>query len=311
MIKVRAYGKINLALEVKGEVNGYHEVNNIMVPISIFDEINMDKASKDNVYVLDGYYEDNIVEKALKLFKEKYFITECAEIEIIKRIPSEAGLAGGSSDAELFNIQAKDEELKEIAAKLGSDVPFFLDLLPAMCTGRGEIITPFEFEPFIFDLLLVKPDINLSTKKVYKKYVYENVSKADKLEKVKEALEKKDIELLKNNVFNDLEKTALDMNKDLKEFYDLLVKKGLKPHITGSGPTLFLINPSQEEINTVKELIIFSLTTLLLYFIITCKTFTKGGKHNEFIKKTWVVCLFRYYSFSTCFMCKGCWYTYK
>ena len=274
MIKVRAYGKINLALEVKGEVNGYHEVNNIMVPISIFDEITMDKASKDNVYVLDGYYEDNIVEKALKLFKEKYFITECVEIEIIKRIPSEAGLAGGSSDAaaaliglcELFNIQAKDEELKEIAAKLGSDVPFFLDLLPAMCTGRGEIITPFEFEPFIFDLLLVKPDINLSTKKVYKKYVYENVSKADKLEKVKEALEKKDIELLKNNVFNDLEKTALDMNKDLKEFYDLLVKKGLKPHITGSGPTLFLINPSQEEINTVKELIKEN------YFLAYCRT---------------------------------------
>ncbi len=125
MIKVRAYGKINLALEVKGVVNGYHEVNNIMVPISIFDEISLEKSKRDNVYVLDGYYEDNIVEKALKLFKEKYFITECAEIEIIKRIPSEAGLAGGSSDAaaaliglcELFNIQAKDEELHEIASK--------------------------------------------------------------------------------------------------------------------------------------------------------------------------------------------------
>ena len=263
MIKVRAYGKINLALEVKGEVNGYHEVNNIMVPISIFDEITMDKAPKDNVYVLDGYYEDNIVEKALKLFKEKYFINECAEIEIIKRIPSEAGLAGGSSDAaaaliglcELFNIQAKDEELKEIASKLGSDVAFFLDLLPAICTGRGEIITPFEFEPFDFNVLLVKPDITLSTKKVYKKYVFENVSKADKLEKVKEALEKKDIELLKANVFNDLEKTALDMNKDLKNFYDELVKKGLKPHVTGSGPTLYLINPTNEEIETVKGLV--------------------------------------------------------
>ena len=263
MIKVRAYGKINLALEVKGEVNGYHEVNNIMVPISIFDEITMDKAPKDNVYVLDGYYEDNIVEKALKLFKEKYFINECAEIEIIKRIPSEAGLAGGSSDAaaaliglcELFNIQATDEELKEIASKLGSDVAFFLDLLPAICTGRGEIITPFEFEPFDFNVLLVKPDITLSTKKVYKKYVFENVSKADKLEKVKEALEKKDIELLKANVFNDLEKTALDMNKDLKNFYDELVKKGLKPHVTGSGPTLYLINPTNEEIETVKGLV--------------------------------------------------------
>lgn len=274
MIKVRAYGKINLALEVKGELNGYHQVNNIMVPISIFDELNLEKSKKDNVYVLDGYYADNIVEKALKLFKEKYFITECAEIEIIKRIPSEAGLAGGSSDAaaaliglcELFNIQAKDEELKEMAAKLGSDVPFFLDLLPAMCTGRGEIITPFEFEQFNFDLLLVKPDITLSTKKVYKKYVYDNASKADKLENVKKALETKDIELLKNNVFNDLEKTALDMNKDLKEFYELLVKKGLKPHVTGSGPTMYIIDPTQEEISTVKELIKEN------YFLAYCRT---------------------------------------
>lgn len=274
MIKVRAYGKINLALEVKGELNGYHEVNNIMVPISVYDELTLEKSKYDHVYVLDGYYEDNIVEKALKLFKEKYYITEFAEIEIIKRIPSEAGLAGGSSDAaaaliglcELFNIQAKDEELHEIASKLGSDVPFFLDLLPAMCTGRGEIITPFEFEQFNFDLLLVKPDITLSTKKIYKKYVYENVSKADKIEKIKEALEKKDIELLKNNVFNDLEKTALDMNKDLKEFYDLLVKKGLKPHVTGSGPTMYIIEPSQEEINTVKELVKEN------YFLAYCRT---------------------------------------
>lgn len=262
MIKVRAYGKINLALEVKGELNGYHEVNNIMVPVSIYDELTLEKSKYDHVYVLDGYYEDNIVEKALKLFKEKYCITEFAEIEIIKRIPSEAGLAGGSSDAaaaliglcELFNIKATNEELKEIAAKLGSDVAFFLDLLPAMCTGRGEIITPFEFEPFDFNLLLVKPDISLSTKRVYKKYVYDKTSKADKLENVKQALEKKDIELLEKNVFNDLEKTALSMNKDLNEFYNSLVKKGLKPHITGSGPTMFIINPTKEEIETVKSL---------------------------------------------------------
>lgn len=263
MLKVRAYGKINLALEVKGEVNGYHEVNNIMVPISIYDELSMDKAPRDNVYVLDGYYEDNIVEKALKLFKEKYCITEGAEIEIIKRIPSEAGLAGGSSDAaaaliglcELFNIKATDEELKEIASQLGSDVSFFLDLLPAICTGRGEIITPFEFEQFDFNLLLVKPDITLSTKKVYKKYNYENISKADKLENVKKALENKDIELLENNVFNDLENTALSMNKDLDSFFNLLKKNGLKPHITGSGPTIYILNPTIDEINKVKALI--------------------------------------------------------
>lgn len=263
MIKVKAYGKINLALEVKGELNGYHEVNNIMVPISVYDEISLDKSKYDHVYVLDGYYEDNIVEKALKLFKEKYCINECAEIEIIKRIPSEAGLAGGSSDAaaaliglcELFNINATDEELKELASKLGSDVPFFLDLLPAICTGRGEIISPFDFEPFDFNLLLVKPDITLSTKKVYKKYVYEKISKADKLEKVKEALEKKDIDLLEANVFNDLEKTALEMNKELKEFYDSLVKKGLKPHVTGSGPTIYILSPTKEQIEIVKSLI--------------------------------------------------------
>ena len=66
MIKVRAYAKINLALEVMGVTNGYHAVNNIMVPISVFDELTFEKAKKDEVIMYGGYIKDNIVEKTLK-----------------------------------------------------------------------------------------------------------------------------------------------------------------------------------------------------------------------------------------------------
>ena len=108
MIKVRAYAKINLALEVMEEQNGYHAVNNIMIPISVFDELTFEKAKKDEVIVYGTYIRDNIVEKALKLFKDKYCIPNCVSIHVTKRIPMAAGLAGGSSDAAAAIIGLKE-----------------------------------------------------------------------------------------------------------------------------------------------------------------------------------------------------------
>lgn len=263
MIKVRAYAKVNLALEVMNVVNGYHAVNNVMIPISIFDELTFEKAKKDEVIVFGGYIKDNIVEKALKLFKEKYCIPNGVSINIAKRIPMAAGLAGGSSDAaacliglrELFAIAASDEELEELGASLGSDVPFFIKSKRALCTGRGEKVAPFDFEPYTFDLLIIKTQVGLSTKEVYKKYKYNNESKEGKINNIIDALKTGDIEKLSNNIFNDLEEVSLSLSKDLNELYQVLRKNGYKPFVSGSGPSMYILNPTSEDIKKIRQLL--------------------------------------------------------
>ncbi len=263
MIKVRAYAKINLALEVMGEENGYHAVNNIMVPISVFDELTFEKAKKDEVIVYGGYIKDNIVEKALKLFKDTYCIPNGVSIHVTKRIPMEAGLAGGSSDAaatilglkELFAIGATEEELEVLGAKLGSDVPFFIKSKAALCTGRGEKVAPFDFEAPTFDLLIIKTQVGLSTKRVYKKYEYKHESKYDKINNIIDALKIGDLDKLSNNIFNDLQDISLSMSKELNELYTTLKDNGYKPFVSGSGPSMFILNPSSEDIKKIRELL--------------------------------------------------------
>lgn len=263
MIKVRAYAKINLALEVMDEANGYHAVNNIMVPISVFDELTFEKAKKDEVIVYGGYIKDNIVEKTLRLFKEKYCIPNGVSIHITKRIPMSSGLAGGSSDAaacilglkSLFAIGATEEELEEFAAQLGSDVPFFIKNKAALCTGRGEKVAPFDFDVPSIDLLIIKTQIGLSTKEVYKNYKYKNEPKGTKINNIIDALKEGNIEKLSNNIFNDLQEISLSMSKELNDLYTLLKKNDYQPFVSGSGPSMFILNPSTEDIKKIRELL--------------------------------------------------------
>ena len=263
MIKVRAYAKINLALEVMDEANGYHAVNNIMVPISVFDELTFEKAKKDEVIVYGGYIKDNIVEKTLRLFKEKYCIPNGVSIHITKRIPMASGLAGGSSDAaacilglkSLFAIGATEEELEEFAAQIGSDVPFFIKNKAALCTGRGEKVAPFDFDVPSIDLLIIKTQIGLSTKEVYKNYKYKNEPKGTKINNIIDALKAGDIDKLSNNIFNDLQEISLSMSKELNDLYTLLKKNNYQPFVSGSGPSMFILNPSSEDIKKIRELL--------------------------------------------------------
>ena len=97
MIKELAYAKINLALEVMDVENGYHKVNNLMIPIDLYDELTFEES--DKIELINNEFEDNIILKAAKLFIDKYNINSGVRINLIKNIPSAAGLAGGSSDA--------------------------------------------------------------------------------------------------------------------------------------------------------------------------------------------------------------------
>ncbi len=261
MIYEKAFAKINLALEVGKKNNEYHEVKNLMVPIDLYDELFFEKSNKDYIDC-EPIIENNICLKALTLFKEKFDITECVHITLHKKIPIMAGLAGGSTDAaatlrginRLFDVNASYDDLYDMACKLGSDVPFFLNSIPALCTGRGEIVTPTNLDFKGIPFLIIKPQFGLSTKEVYAKYVYSGVPKNQELKLLLDAINNKNFEEIDKFIFNDLEKVAISLNPKLEELYNKIDDLSYVPHISGSGPTIFILNTKYADMEIIKEI---------------------------------------------------------
>lgn len=258
MIVEKAYAKINLALAVEEEKEGYHQVYNVMIPIDLYDELTFEK-SKDTKVISTIEIKDNICLKAIHLFMEKFQIKDGVTVTLKKHIPMMAGLAGGSSDAcsvlvglnRLFNVQASIHELEELAAKLGSDVPFFLYRQLALCTGRGEIITPID-DTYPTSVLIVKPPFGLSTKEIYQNYQYDGLSKKDKVMELLSTIhQQKDIEEF---IFNDLESVALSVHNRLNFIFNEIKKLGYLPHISGSGPSIYILNATLEDIDKIKKI---------------------------------------------------------
>ncbi len=273
MIKEKGYAKINLALEVMDEKDGYHMVNNLMMPIDIYDELEFEK--DNNISILnDPFPNDNIITKAAKLFFEYTKINGGVFIKLKKNIPHQAGLAGGSTDGaatlrglnKLYDAKLSNDELKELGAKLGSDVPFFIEEKPALCTGRGEKITIIKSNIDSFKILLIKPEAGLSTKEVYKNYEYKGINKEKELSNLLKALENNDLDLLKNNIFNDLGEVALSINKDMENIFVKLSLIGLKVYVSGSGPTMYILNYNDEDLDIIKNMFDASV------FIMECRS---------------------------------------
>ena len=180
-MKLRAPAKVNLQLRVLGRrADGFHDIETLVVPISLADEITVENSlertirlSCDDPGVPEG--RNNLAVAAAHEYSRHTGLQFGAHIEIRKCIPVGAGLGGGSSDAaavlialdSIFETHLGVEELEKIAAKLGSDVPFFIRGLPAICRGRGEIIEPFNV-PEKLRLLLLKPPFGVETPWAYK-----------------------------------------------------------------------------------------------------------------------------------------------
>jgi 4-diphosphocytidyl-2-C-methyl-D-erythritol kinase len=154
-MQVRAPAKINLSLKILGRRNDdFHELDTLIAPISLYDEIRIDKGPKgirfrcDDPSIPRG--DDNLVVRAANAFFDATKIHPAVSIELNKQIPHGAGLGGGSSDAasvlvalnDLFDAKLSPEALAKMAEPIGSDVPFFLFRSAALCKGHGETVTP-------------------------------------------------------------------------------------------------------------------------------------------------------------------------
>jgi len=180
-MQLYAPAKINLSFEIKGRrEDGFHEIETLMAPISLSDRLTIERGkttgaiqfSCDDSSLSNG--EENLVVQAARLFRKATRIGAGVEIALEKKIPQGAGLGGGSSDAattllglnELFETRLDQKDLIELAAQIGSDVPFFILGSAATCRGRGEIVEPARL-PASFDLLLIKPDFGVPTPWAY------------------------------------------------------------------------------------------------------------------------------------------------
>ena len=180
-MQLRAPAKINLSLRILGRrADGFHEIESLIAPISLCDSLtitSLDGIGKielacDDLNLPTG--QDNLVLRAAHLFLETTRQQGGLRFELVKKIPQGAGLGGGSSDAatvllgldEFFVAGLSERRLCEMAAEIGSDVPFFIDQSAARCGGRGELVRPNEL-PRSLSLLLLKPSFGVPTPWAY------------------------------------------------------------------------------------------------------------------------------------------------
>ena len=267
-MQVDAYAKLNLTFEVLGRrADGYHEVKTVMQTVGLADRISIDPGSSLQVHCdsreLSG--EANLVWSAAQALAGSRGIIPRARIRIEKRIPVAMGLGGGSSDAAaslralnvLWETSLADEELAEIAAGIGSDVPFFLWGGTALAEGRGEVVSPLAALP-PFNLTLVFPDILVEDKT---RYMYSRLTPAHYSDG---GITRRLVLLLsgggfvtesiRDSVFNAFQEIAeweFPKLADMKR--RVLDRGGPELHLCGAGPGMFAIPSSESQHRAVAE----------------------------------------------------------
>lgn len=261
-VEERAYGKINLSLDVRGRrENGYHDVSMVMQTVDIYDIISLNKLENEDEIKLTANVdnipldETNIVYKAVKLVKEEYGINEGVLAHIEKHLPIAAGMGGGSSDCaaalrgmnRLFELGLSDEKLEELGVRLGADVPFLIKGGIALAEGIGEKLTTLSAFPECV-LVIAKPDLGVSTKEVYEAFDgLKEVNHPDigKLVNSLGNTKLKDIVKLLGNV---LEEVTVNKYKIIEKIKTLLLENdAVFSMMTGSGPTVFGIFENSEQ----------------------------------------------------------------
>ena len=262
---LKSYAKINICLNVVGKrPDGYHELDMIMLPLKLHDSILFTELpnAKDHFVTIDDFslclFQYNIATTSLQKMEARYGFTNKFRITIHKVIPMQSGLGGGSSNAgcvinavnSYLKLNLPYEELVALSTGLGADIPFFLTNKPARCTGIGEKVEFINVKNDYY-VLLVKPEAGCSTQGVYQVSDKMELPMGD-VEKVKEALEKGDDDLLAQSIFNALEQPAISLVPEIQIIKDKLKLAGLKiVQMTGSGSCVFALSTDKHLIHSV------------------------------------------------------------
>jgi 4-diphosphocytidyl-2-C-methyl-D-erythritol kinase len=257
---VRSAGKINLTLSVGSlRPDGYHHFQSLMATITLYDDLILRLGKNAITLICDDpsipLGADNLVYQACSLLAAQSDTDANMEIELIKRLPTQAGLGGGSADAagtllglnELWKLNWPREELTRLSAMLGSDVGFFLHGPLAICSGRGEAVHPVDFI-WNFWGVVVKPKISLSTAQVYRHYQESEDREFSRAEALVKVLPSKKPSEVYPYLSNDLETAAFRISPELGELKNELQKVLNVPvMLSGSGSAMFALFDAQND----------------------------------------------------------------
>ena len=258
--------KINLGLDVvEKRHDGYHNLETIFYPIPLEDILEITPATGSDApeytftmhnAVFEGDDKDNLVVKAYKILAADHKLPK-VDMALYKNIPTGAGLGGGSADAayalKMLNTIAglglSDEKLEEYAARIGADCAFFIRNTPAYATGIGNILSPTTYSLQGYTLVLVKPDIHISTKEAYS-LVRPAVPETPLTE-----ISKKPIEEWKDLMKNDFEKSVFAAHPSMERIKEKLYAMGaLYASMSGSGSSFFGIFKEEQDVENIKSL---------------------------------------------------------
>lgn len=250
--------KINLGLNiVEKRPDGYHNLETIFYPINLQDALEVTLLEGEKEYELtlsgtpiEGNPEDNLVVKAYRLLKEDYPHIAPVDIHMYKHIPTGAGLGGGSADAafmikllnDKFQLGLSIEEMENYAARLGADCAFFIQNKPVFASGIGNIFEPIQLSLKGYFLVLVKPDIFVSTKDAFSL-----ITPKMPVQSLKEIV-RMPVETWRATMKNDFENSVFKKFPEIAAIKDKLYDMGaIYASMSGSGSSVYGIFREQVE----------------------------------------------------------------
>lgn len=244
----RAGCKINLGLcIVERRPDGYHNIETIFYPVPLYDELTIEEGQVEDVltlhgHPLDGEVRDNLVLRAVRLLRQCGYTVPPLRIDLRKVIPSGAGLGGGSSDAAstvkalsaLYDLPLSEGQMRALVARLGADCPFFITPRPLYAEGIGDVLSPVPLNLAGWYLMLVKPDVHVSTREAYAGVLPRrrafSLSETSRLP----------VEQWKGRMVNDFEESVFASHPLLAAIKRELYREGAAyASMSGSGSTIF------------------------------------------------------------------------
>ena len=255
--------KINIGLNIVSKrSDGYHNLETVFFPIPLRDNLEFKEIENEDVpyrlvsggVPIEGKPEDNLIVKVYLDMKAEFNLP-ALELSLYKNIPMGAGLGGGSSDAaammkglnEAYNLQLSAEDMEKRLAKFGADCPFFVRNKPAYATGIGDELTNCNVSLKDKFIVLVKPDVFVSTKEAYA-HVTPKLPAIPLAEAIKLP-----IETWKEQIVNDFEQSVFPFHPELPAIKQTLYDMGaVYASMSGSGSTMYgIFNRTTPEANEV------------------------------------------------------------
>lgn len=266
-ILLKALAKINLGLDVvRRREDGYHEVRMIMQTIHLFDQLSIEKSREPGIHISTNLSflpvnENNLVYKAGILLMDEFHISDGVDVNLVKRIPVAAGMAGGSTDAaamlyglnQMFDLGLSRQELMDRGVKIGADVPYCLMRGTALAEGIGEDLT--QLPPMVkCPVLIAKPQISVSTKFVYQNLKLDENTIHPDIDQLQKDIIAKDLDAVASHMGNVLETVTIPEYPIIADIKEQMMHSGaVNAMMSGSGPTVFGLFKDKETAEKAAE----------------------------------------------------------